>query len=141
MTFVDPKSRFLHNTLQADVAKRAGRLRDYLCRPRSQSKLLRRPAVEVWESTTKPASSFSSFVVSVQTKISECFCWTSADVWQEETCEHLTCGRHLLPPAPPPPLRGPQEPPLLTAVWLRPAEELDSGTAHGSSIISPLWGL
>lgn len=103
MTFVDSKSRFLHKTLQADVANRAGRLRDYLCRPRSQSKLLRRPAVEVWESTTKPASSFSSFVVSAQTKISERFCWTSADVCQEETCEHPTCRRHLLPlPSPAP---------------------------------------
>lgn len=32
--------------LQDDVPKHAGRLRDYLCRPRSQSKLVRRPAVE-----------------------------------------------------------------------------------------------
>lgn len=42
-------------------------------------------------------------------------------------------------PAPPPPLRGPQEPPLLTAVWLRPAEELDSGTVPPSALLSGVY--
>lgn len=149
---VDSESRFLHKTHQADVPKRAGRLHNYLCRPRSRSKLLR---VQLWnknevsESTTKllqlePAGiqlllllgGVSSnkdlllFLLDLNTHLA------GGDVRAPDLQETPP----VFAPDPPPPHRGAGEPSLLTAVWLQPAGDLVSGTPHGSFIISPLRG-
>lgn len=72
--------------------------------------------------------------LSVQTRLFQCFCWTSADGWQKKTCVHLTCRRHLLF-LPPPPHRGAEEPSFLA--------QKNSSLAHltvpPSSLISGIY--
>lgn len=142
--FVDSTSRFLDKTFQADVSKRAGRLRDYLCRPQSPSKQLQRPAVEEeWNLGihNKAASAGSSFVSSV----------VSVQMFLLDLSRRLAGGHMWAPdlqetspvwPSPPLSHRGPEGPRGAYSFDCGlAAGELVSGTSHRSSIISPLRGL
>lgn len=82
------------------------------------------------------SSFFFSSVVSVQTKIFKCFYWTSAEVWQEETCEHLTCRRHLLF-LPPPPLPRPTGEPRSLLFWLRSGSSLQKNSSLAHLTVPP----